>query len=307
MNRSKSSIKFVLASALALCLTALITVLAAPGIGSYFRSQSDRLATEARAAEPSDPHKAAVRYQMAAFLNPGNHAILKSLADMYIRLDQPDSAIAALRQLPLREEGIAIADLQMRSNQLSAALETLNEMINDRITEEVLVAKSRVLLEMDRGGEAATAASDATSYALNDTAAKLQLGLCQLILDDEAAYQTTIASLSGSEAARTLQNAHAYKLALARELYADGLLRTSERILSNLDTSATERYLLLAKIKLAQGDTTAAHDQLIRATKLDPANIEAHQMLEELLLKIGDDTGADEQVKLIKSLQGGLL
>lgn len=286
---------------------AVAAVLVAPAIGGYLRTQSVRLAAEAKTAESTDPHKAAVQYQMAAFLQPGDHRILRSLADMYVRLDQPDRAIAVLRQLPLAEAGKRIAELQLASGQAEEALKTLNEMINERVTAEVLVAKSRVLMELDRGVEACATAKDATGYSMADSAVRLQLGLCQIAQADESGYAATIASLGNSEAAKTLQSAHAYKLALARELYAVGLLRTSERILDSLDTSATERYILTGRIKLAQRHLDKAKEQLVRATKLDPASVDAHKLLQEILIKLGDDVGASEQAKQIKSLQAGLL
>jgi hypothetical protein len=229
---------------------------------------------------------------------------------MYIRLDQPDDAIAALRQLPFGEEGSTIADLQFKTGQYAEAHDTLQDLMNDQITAERLIAMSRVLLELDRGGEATKAAKDAITYSLGDTAAQQQLGLCQIILADEAGYQASVSTLGTSDAARTLQSAHAYKLALARELYAEGLLRTAERTLDSMTDTPTERYTLMAEIKLGRvkpsdQDLADAKDQLARATKLDPASITAHKLLEEVLLKQGDDTAAAEQAKQIKALQAG--
>jgi tetratricopeptide (TPR) repeat protein len=212
-----------------------------------------------------------------------------------------------LQKLPVREQGSTIADLQARSGQYQEALKTLDRVLNEGISAATLIAKSRVLLELDRGELAAQVAKDAVSYEPDSTPARLQLGLCQIVAGDEAGYAATIASLNGVAAVETLKTAHAYKLALARELYAQGLLRTSERILNGLDDSSTERYLLQARIQLAFADVPAAQELLVRATKLDPANIEAHKLLEEVLLKLGDEAGADEQAGLIKSLQTGQL
>lgn len=299
--------KPVIVALLALGLCGLITVLAAPRIGSYLRTESERLVSEARATETSDPRKAAVRYQMAAFLRPGDNTILKSLADMYVRLDQPDSAIAVLRRLPITEQGSAIVDLQFRSRQYEAALKTINELINEKITSAVLISKSRVLLELDRGAEACTATKDALTYEPDNLQAKEHLAYCQLVVADEAGYQATISSLGSSEAAGTIKTAHVYKLALARELYAQGLLSTSERVLNGLDDAVTERYVLMARIQIAYHNQAEAKELLVRATKLDPASVDARKLLQEVLLKQGDEVAADEQAKLIKALQTGSL
>ncbi len=296
-----------LITAAVLGLTALAAILSAPAVGSYLNGQADRLVREAHTDETSNPQAAAIRYEMAAFLRPGDHTILKRLADMYVRLDQPDTAVAILRRLPKSEEGNTIADLQLQSGQYQASLDTLNDLLNVQITAERLIAKSRALLELDRGGEAVQAAKDATTYSLTNASAKQQLALCQLVTDDEAGYTATIATLRPLEAAGALESARASKVALGRELYAQGLLRTSERVLNSTDSTATERYLLLAKIKLAQNNLAEAKDQLVRATKLDPANIDAHKLLEEVLLKQDDQDAAGEQAKLIKSLQTGQL
>jgi thioredoxin-like negative regulator of GroEL len=313
MNRLNGWIpKFLIVAVLTFSLTALVTVLEAPGIGNYFKNQANDLVTSAKAAEHSDPNQAAVDYQMAALLQPNNHGIITSLADMYMRLDQPDDAIATLQQLPFDEAGDRIADIQFKSGQFDAAHDTLTTLLNEHVTANRLIAMSRTLLELNRGGEAAKAAKDAVAYSLSNQAAYEQLGLCQLVNNDESEYQTTLAALGSTQAAQTLETAHAYKLALARELYTQGLLKTSERVLDSLDTTATERYILLAQIKLSSvkpsvSDLNDAHDQLVRATKLDPANIDAHKLLEEVLLKQGDESDADAQAKLIKSLQTGLV
>jgi thioredoxin-like negative regulator of GroEL len=291
----------------ALALVGLVAVLAAPAIGSHLNTQADRLVHEAMAAEGGNPQAAAIRYEMAAFVRPGDHTILNRLADMYIRLDQPDTAIAVLRRLPKMEAGDRIADLQLRSGQYQKALDTLTDLLSTQASSNRLVAKSHALLELDRGAEALQAAKDATAYALSDSAAKRNLVLCQLVAGDEAGYQAAVASLGAAEPAGAIQSAHASQIALGRELYALGLLRTSERVLNSTDSTATERYVLVAKIKLVLNNLPEAKDQLVRATKLDPANIDAHKLLEEVLLKQNDEAGANEQAKLVKSLQTGQL
>jgi hypothetical protein len=101
-------------------------------------------------------------------------------------------------------------------------------------------------------------------------------------------------------------------LALAQELYARQLYRTTQRVLTTGVDDSPTKYLLLANTILAvqphsQDQLTAAQGAVGQGLKLDPANLPLHQLLHDIDVQLGDQSGASQQLQLINRLRTGAI
>ncbi|MBW3538172.1 tetratricopeptide repeat protein [Candidatus Parcubacteria bacterium] len=303
-------LKFKLLTALTLILTVCVLTAGIPPANSYANRRSADLVRQADAAAIKDPRTAAVNYHMASLLQPSNGAIINKLADAYLSLNRPDRAVEALRRLPRGEGRAKIADIQFRSGQFEAAIATLEQMMADKQTPGPLTAKSRALLELDKTDQATAAAREAVSYGLGDDQAALQLGFSYAAGGKTLELAALISSLRPLEARQTLEKAQVSKTALAHALYAQGLLRSSQRVLLKTPALNSEGYLLLARIELAPrqpgpSELAAAKAHLIKGLAIDPGNLQLHRLLRDAYRHLDDQAGVDRESDLIKQLETG--
>lgn len=313
MNRSLhlQENNFAYLAAVAVLAASVGTALLVPYLKLTLQRRATDLLTSGQAAEKAGNIKRAeVDYQLAGFFDSGNRKAMSDLANLRIAQGNIDAAISTLRQLPKGESGLEIAQLQRRSGRLNAALLTLNDAILDKAGADLLAEKSRVLLEEWRVSEATEAARQAVSYGLTDDQASLQLGLCLAVDGKITDLPGITATVTDPAALGDLQKAQQGKSQLAAVLYARGLLRTAERVITSEQTVSASEYRFLGQIEatLAVNDPkhwTAARDYLEKATHTDPAKLEGHQQLKQAYEKTGDSDKAALEQELIDRLVSG--
>jgi hypothetical protein len=143
---------------------------------------------------------------------------------------------------------------------------------------QAAVARSKVYLE-----EGSDARAIAAVQSVNTADGRLQLMMSYMV-----AGQTANAhKLSGGvgESQPQLADVLTGGLGLAQELYAQGLYRSTQRVLATT-TDSPGTYLLLAHALLAQ---SGSHSQVVAAQAavqkgvvLDPASLPLHQLLESI-------------------------
>ncbi|HUC87368.1 MAG TPA: hypothetical protein VMR75_03560 [Candidatus Saccharimonadales bacterium] len=166
---------------------------------------------------------------------------------------------------------------------------------------QVAVAQSKVYLEEGSDSSAITAVQ-----GVSTSNARLQLAMSYMVAGQAASAR----KLSGGvgESQPQLAGVLAGGLGLAQELYAQGLYRSTQRVLATTSDSPG-KYLLLAHALLAQSSN---HNQVLTAQTatqkgitLDPASLPLHQLLESIDTKLGDHAGAGQEQQLINQLQAG--
>lgn len=231
---------------------------------------------------------------MAAVLDSHNSSYQNSIANIYLKRQQPDAAINALRELP-RGEGIPrIASIQLAQQRYDDAIRTLNGVFGP----VAAVTRAKCYSEMGEGSKALSALASATG----DEAAVLQAAI---ELSEERA--TSGRSVSSPQAVKAVQRMRTNKLAVAQELYARGLLRTAGRVLKAIPDESSEKYLLLANINLAIMPATSSQLEIAKTAAtggvhLDPSNRALHIILRDVDRKLGKTDEATKEEALIKLL-----
>lgn len=258
---------------------AAVTVLASAGALAALwpvtlaaaHQESAELVGEASYANPGE---AATDYLLATWLDHHNTAAYAGLARTQIATGRPDAALASLSHAG---QGSEVEQLRVRT-----------------------------LIELGRPDAAADAA--ATLTASNRSQDDLLLAV--LAYDNAGRPDNATAlipRLTSPEAAQAAARAQAGPLGLAAELSATGLLRSSSAILVKTPTSY-DRNLQLARIRYAQhtkATLAEATDYLISANALNPANINARQLLAKIYRELGNTHDAQVQAALIAKLQSG--
>ena len=278
MSKSLKSLASKRTVTVTIGVIAVLVLLAWP-LNRY--SHHEGLVALQRGEDQTDRGRSLVWYQVADLLAPHDQAVLSKLAGA-----------------------------EIRSQDDAAALAAANRAIKHGAGSTGYVLKSQALLELNRNSEATTAAEAAARSAGADQAAQLQLGLCYAVSSDEAKLSQTIALLSASEAARTLESVEHNHFALAQELYLSGLLNSSGRILDKYQVESSDYYLLKARIGLQLGQDDkqslgAARDWLARAIAISPERVDLRQLLQSIDNKLGDNAAAAEQGSKIQALQAG--
>lgn len=235
------------------------------------RWESSQLVGEARGANLAE---AAVDYHLATKLDPANHAGYLGLARNQIAAGQANLALSSLANAG---EGSDATRLRVRT-----------------------------LLELNRRSAAADQASNLTQPGSSDADIELS-ALADALAGRTDAITPLITAVSSPEAAQHVRRAQTGNLPLAVELYASGLPESSRTLLVSLPTSY-ERNLLLARIyttRHSPTDLATATDYLSEAVRLNPSDIEAHQLLAELFTDQGQTAASANQSALIKQLQTG--
>jgi len=310
MSRSKQS-KTKSSHLRILLVSAILTAELAAFVGISATERSSQLVvTAGQKAAGSDFRSAELDYKLALTLTPWDTRPIHQLADLYVRLDRPDDAIAMLRRLPSSEAGIQIALLERQSGQLDQAATTLNGLIARRSTGELLVALSEVRLEQGRVNDATSDAEQAYKLASGDSAAQIQLGYCLAVGGNADKLADLIVSVTAPEALKTLKAAQLGKSPLARELYASGLLRSARTVLKTQPDPSSYSLRMLGSIELSlarnQGSYLSdAQNDLESVTTADPANLEGHQLLLQVYQKQGNVAAAAKQADLIERIKSG--
>jgi hypothetical protein len=125
---------------------------------------------------------------------------------------------------------------------------------------------------------------------------------------DEA--RQTITALGSREPARRLTAATSNQFALAQELYASGLLRSSQRILAAHPAENSQYFLLKAHLILelgqgSRGSLGEGSKLLLKGIALSPERTELRKLAQTVYEKLGDKAGADEQGSKIEALESG--
>ncbi len=245
MHRPSSTVLIsVTLSSLVLATTGALVAYAQPQVSKLTRHEAADLVKEAA----TNPTEANVDYQLATRLDPSNQIAFLGLARGQIAAGNARAALATLAQAG---EG-----------------------------SEVVRLRTRTLLELGRANEAVTQIQPLIAPHASDS--DILLAACTYALSAQSDHITPLIPLvSSPEAARQLALIQTDETSLAIELYASGLPESSRRLLTSLPTSFT-RNLLLGRLyynRHTPSDLASATDFLTTAVALNPANLEAHQLL----------------------------
>ena len=231
---------------------------------------ADRLAEQGRAEVRANPGAAAWLLTAATKLAPST-AYNHDLANAYLAVDRPADALFELNVPaagPLIDPTLAKAAAELEIGQLHAASQDAA-----RIT-------------------AATA--DPPKLVL---AAEIKLAA-----GDQSLPNTAVAT---AEALQRIQTAHASSTALAADLYALGLLNSSERVIVHAPIPTTDSFQLLAQIRSARANWSGARQALIDGLKLNPADIALHKALIDTDRHLGNPAEIYHQQQLLDQLRSG--
>jgi tetratricopeptide (TPR) repeat protein len=288
---------------------AFIILVAHVPLSSALATEGANLETQASAVDSIQGQEGLLDLRLAFWLHP-TRTLATKLVGIYVAHNRPDDAIAALRHLPLAQNGLEIASIQFDSGQYDDALVTIGKLPDANRNPQVLVLKSKVLLEQGATAKAVATAKSAYGLAPSAEAAQVQYGLSLGVSQNISTLRNLVASVSSNGAGSTLQQSLAGKVSLAEALYAHGLLNSSKRVLQAFSDESTEKYLLLADIAIAapsptQTDLQAAAQYLKEAIALNPGNLLLHTQLQDVDRKLGDATGAHHETVLISQLRSG--
>jgi tetratricopeptide (TPR) repeat protein len=245
----------------------------------WLQARSQALVTEGDNLANHQPEQAIRKFKAATLINRENTTAYSKLARLHLRLNQPDMA-----------------------------LEAINRHANHQSSSDLMLHKSMAQLELNQTAAAVSSARQAS--AADPTApVTLHLGLLYALTGSTDDLSSLMTRLGTQEPAGALKRASTHKLALAQELYALGLLRSSERILEQ-HLSGSESYYLLAKVKLSLSNGSDKGRQSVRKVvddglKLDPGNLKLRILSRQVYQEIGDQSAADREGELIKRLQLG--
>lgn len=269
-NSQPSIVKFQILAAVTLVGAATGIAALVPRAQSTTRLQSANLVTQAQA----NRGEATADYRLAVWLNPASQPARLGLAATQITAGQPAAALNTLKPVG---EGSAANRLRIEalieSDQPAAAASTAAHLIAASPTDPNLILS-------------------ALAYAQNH---------------DQTAAISLVSRATSPEAAGAIRRAASGNLALAAELYANGLLRSSSAMLLTLP-SGYERNLLLARIDYTFHDRSnllAATHLLTSAITINPASLEARQLLIQVDQARGDTAAASQQASLLAKLQSG--
>ncbi len=221
----------------------------------------------------ADPDHALVWYQVANTLDPHNGRILQKLAAADIKTGRDEDALRAATRSIAHGAGSS-----------------------------GYILKSQALFELDRTDQAIAAAKASRDQT--------QLGLGHAIAGDNAKLNDLIAHLGSSEAASKLSAMGHNHFSLAQALYAQGLLRSSGRILKKYQVESSQYYLLKAQIVMRLGRNQKASLELGRGLlekgiALSPERTDLRRLLQTVDQKLGDTKAAGEQGSKLRALETG--
>lgn len=226
-------------------------------------------------------YRALVWYKVAAVLEPYDPTVLDKLAAADIKTGNDKDALNAAKRAVEPEDSIT-----------------------------ALVLESQALMELNKVSEGCSVAETAVQRSTNDEAAQLQLGLCYAVAGDNGKLGQMISLLSPSETAKTLSEVQHNNFSLAQELYVTGLLNASQRILIAHQVESSDYYLLRARITLQlghdnRGSLGESRGLLEKGIVISPERTDLRQLAQQIDIKLGDTSAANEQGSRIRALQDG--
>lgn len=233
--------------------------------------------------------------KLASLLQPFDDQIQLLLSDSYLEQGRPDLAIDALEQVSASQAGERLAQLQFELGRFEEARRSAGKLKSELAKRIGMMAG----LESD-GGEQVCQVE-----ALSEST-KLLSGLCWLGYDRKDRISQIMQRISSPEALRALDGASRDKTLLAQAFYVRGLLRSSQRALdAGGDPKNSLGHILSAKIARSNHpqDLKTAQDSLEKAILLDPGNLEAHQLLHDTYLLLGETKKASQEAHKVKLLQ----
>lgn len=308
MSKSGGLRKYKLLTVVAILAASVALAFAAKFLNSYRHRAAASLVREGESVTNSNQRQALLDFHYASLLQPHDASIIFKAAELYESQNQPDAAIEELRRLPLSQGGQKIAEIQFKSERFQQSISTLDSLIVDKARPELYLAKSRALLEMGQGSEAAAAAQQSLDYGLDDPAANMQLGLSISVSHQNKHKLDDLIGDSGQPYQVALKRAQVSKLALAQILYQQGLLRSAKRILQDDQAVSSDKTFILASVELhqpTQSRLKAAQAVLEPGVQAFPADLKLHQLLLGVYQKQGNHSGARQEQSLINQLQTG--
>ncbi|HUD11951.1 MAG TPA: hypothetical protein VMS08_06075 [Candidatus Saccharimonadia bacterium] len=270
-NSSPKQTKFWIIATLVIVATAAAIAASWPHVLVASHKESTVLVTEASGVSGGEAQS---DYQLAAWLDSNNKAAYIGLAASEVDSGQAKAAGVALKGAG---SGPDVAPLTVRT-----------------------------YIELGQYQQAAAKASLLTTPGSSDT--NLLLAALAYGLDNHGSEITALLPrISSSDALQGAQRAQAGNLALASELYATGLLNSSKAMLLKLPVTY-ERNLLLSRIYFSQPNQSnllRAEALLTTAISLQPASINARQLLTVVYRDENKLPQASWQAALVSKLQSG--
>ncbi len=278
-STTKPSLQFHLLATATLLVAGLELASSWPRLQIIAHEQSNRFAHQA--GQTSDRGEAALKFRLAAWLDPNNPSTQLSLAQLDLAAGQPDQALKRLAQVGEGTNPNSQSATQLRI---------------------------RTLLELGRYSQAADTATDwmTTTHPQSDSDLVLA-GLVYALADRTSDLTNLLASTTSPQAAQSLRRAQTGGILLAAELYATGLPNSSSALLIKQPPSYI-RNLLLARLRYSRhtlADLNQAASYLITALRLNPSGLQAHQLLARVYRDQNKLPAASEQDILITKLQAG--
>jgi predicted Zn-dependent protease len=196
-----------------------------------------------------------------------------------------------------------LASAQLAAGQPRLALASLSKAGSSKA---ITPLKVKILMELGRDSAAAEDATALTSVPTTDS--NLVLASLAYSLNNQASrINALLPRITSPEALQAADRAQAGKLALATQLYASGLLNSSNAVLQSLPPSY-ERNIILSRIYYSNPTSTnLQHAQLLlnAAVAYDPSSIDAHRLLSRVYRSQNKTPQADSQTALVSKLQSG--
>jgi predicted negative regulator of RcsB-dependent stress response len=213
-----------------------------------------------------------IGYQAATLLDPHEPSYRAELAQIYLAGQKPDKALEALQGPENGSDGQTIS-----------------------------IIRSKALVELNRGAEAAQLPTDTEAAQLQQALALAANGRAQSISLNK--------TLMSGEGRGRLARIQAGGLPLAQELNAQAMPQAALRLLDSLPNDSTLKFQLIAQIKLARpqatsGDLTSALEATTQGLTVDPASLPLYRLRLQILQRQGakDDVAAvTERIQRLES------
>lgn len=304
LNLRLSKLKFAALAAASIMLGAIWFGFAGAGAGEYYANLANQ------ESKQSNLTAAIYHYQLASLASFSRNDHINRLADLYLQTGRPDLAIRSLKRRKNTENQIRMAKIFLESSRPQNSLEVIEAVLKEKQTPDVLIIKSKALLELGRVGEATDAARQANSFGLGNANSQLWLGLCLAVGGKDEELKTLMASVGSPEALQTLQPASISSLHLARALYAQGLLNSAGMTLEKQAGQNVEYFTLKADITLAKRPLdnnvlNAAAEVLGQGIAWGPGSLELHKRLKAVYQQLGDTDAEAAEAEIIRNLEAG--
>lgn len=273
-----------------------VGVLSANPLVNYAHDQAASYAADA--AHQAATATSLLELQTAQVLDPGNPSYRQQLADRYVAQGELDQAVNVLGTTG--GERIRKAGLLIRLGKPDAALMAAQGVTGT----DAAVMRSQAYLEEGRDADAQSAVQDPSSDS-----ALLQQALAMAVGGTAADITTLIPQADSATTKQRMRRIQSGGVALAQELYANGLYQTAERVLASTPDSSAKSglvaHIALSKQPVTRQNLLAAQAAATQGLRLDPANVPLHSLLQDIDSQLDDQTGAAHQQRLINELQSG--